>query len=563
MPNISIDNRRIESRSIYLKSNPIVGLLALTGFVDDSNDPIGARVFQKTFRYTTNGVTYSEWLPLTLQAITSIQVDPTDVFILQISYLKDEPTGDSLLDVTEATLAVNQSLPDDPVYFKNSLFAKHFGFNNTEVLNWYVNVLEKMYEKGLIPSYIERNVTDYLAVWGSVCRFFAFYVQYARTFATFYNKRDLIEDFIQQRGLNISPEDTLLDCQFILETFHHQYAKRGTVGILDDKEQGTSVSGELRRLIHKKVFDEFIFCLYEPHHFGWNLRNSSPLYRGLRNVPNINKVQWSFGELSMSQCLPFVTSGVASLVVEEGKDVLRLTNGTLISSESDKTFFDPKLDYEISFRIKIESSTTFVLTAFAWDKANDLISFKSRKDDADTTTIISNGKLNRIGEWIEVRAYVYNENRPVFNSDATNIKQGNNLKSPVDLQTAQFALSIDGTAEIKDFKIAPIMTEYSRGFVQVQNFISLWLKNRNLTYSKRELEDYIKKYLVPYNSHLKLTNIGDYLYQVGEEAPDTTFWIGAGEYCQKVAWIGIDPTCEIEELIWVPDEDTSYCEQTN
>jgi len=46
------------------------------------------------------------------------------------------------------------------------------------------------------------------------------------------------------------------------------------------------------------------------------------------------------------------------------------------------------------------------------------------------------------------------------------------------------------------------------------------------------------------------------------EDPDTTLWIGAGEYCQKVVWIGADPACEQVSYIWVRDEDTAYCEQT-
>lgn len=559
MATVVVNKKREESRIIYIKSNPVVGLLALTGFVDDNNGPQGSADFIKTFRYTINGVIYSEWIPLTVQAITNIQVDPTDVFVIELSYAKDEPVGTSVLDVDSATLTVTSQATDPKFYFDNSLFKKYFDFNDVNVLNWYVNVLEKLWYENLIPNYMTKDrmsPDDFLAFWGSVAKFFSYYVQYARTFATFYNNVDLIRDFLGQRGLNTSPEDTLQELQYMLKTYHNQLAQRGTINIVNDVADGAEVNGELKRLIFYKAVDEFIFCYYKPENFGWCLGHSSPLYKGMRVNDNINKAPWSKGYTSMQNAASFVTGG--SIITDVGNYIARINNGSL-SAPNIKV--DPNMDYEISFQIKLGSSSRLNFSVTGKDINGSSVALKARKNNTTVTSFFTNAPLSRSDKYVMVRVYLYNKNRGVFADDATSIKQGSNIIMPSTLQSVSLTVGTTGTADIFDFKITPLQTDYSRGFLQSNNFISTWLKNRNSIYTTLQLEAYIMKYLIPYNCHIKVTNIGDLLYTTPEEEVDQTFWVGSGEYCRKVVWIGIDPSCEIKNMIWVPDEDTAICEQ--
>lgn len=560
MATVVANKKKEESRIIYIKSNPIVGLLALTGFVDDNNGPQGSADFVKTFRYTTNGVIYSDWIPLSVQAITDIEVDPKDVLVIELSYAKDEPVGASVLDVNSATLTVTTQAADPKFYFDNSLFAKYFDFNDVEVLNWYVNVLEKLWNENLIPNYMTKdkmNPDDFLALWGSVAKFFAYYVKYARTFATFYNNIDLIRDFLGQRGLNTSPEDTLTQLQTMLKEYYYQMTQRGTINIVNDPGNGIDVTGELRRLVFYKEIDEFIFCYYQQHNFGWCLGHSSPLFRGLRVNDNINKVPWSPGYTSMQNASAFVTGGTITTDTG-GNYIARLNNGS-IAGQNIKV--DPNMDYEISFQIKLAADSKLNFSVTGKDVNGNSVSLKKRKDNTTTTSFFTNAPLSRSDKYVMVRAYLYNKNRGVFADDTTGIKQGSNIIMPSTLQTVSITVGTTGTADIYDFKMTPLKTDYSRGFLQSNNFISTWLKNRNQVYLITQLEAYVSKYLIGYDCHIKITNIGDLLYTDTETATDQTFWVGSGEYCRKVVWVGIDPSCETRNTIWIPDEDTAICEQ--
>lgn len=553
-------NKRQEGRSVYIKSNPVVGLLTLTSFTDDANGPVGSADFVKTFRYTTNGVQYSDWLPLTVPAIAAIQVDSIQPFVIEVAYFKDEPVGTSALDVNEITIGTTTTtLPLTP-FFDNSLFKKYFNAFDQDVLNWYVNVLEKLWEKGLIPDYMTRDPLDpedYLALWSAVCEFFAYYVTFARTFATFYNNYDILSDFLEQRGLTTSPEDTLSQLDTMLESFYKQMSWRGTNHIIDETDgSDQSLTGEFRRLSHYKTVDEFLFLLYRSENFGWCLGRSSPLYRGLRINDGLNKVPWSQGYTDMSGALPFITNGI---VTSDGTNtVAQLTNGSFSATMK----MDPNLDYEISFQIKLTDDGKLSLSTTGFDNNNNSLSMLSYKTGGAIGGFFTNAVLYRSDKYLTVKTYIYNRLRPVFADNTTDIRQGQDLKSPAALSKLQLTLSITGTAQIFDFKVLPMMTDYSRGFLQANNFISAWVKNRNNIYSTLQLEDYTLHYLLPYNSHLKIKNIGDYLYQDAETDPDQTFWVGSGEYCQKVIWVGTDPSCEIVATTWIPEEETAYCEQT-
>lgn len=554
-------NKKQEGRSIYIKSNPVVGLLALTSLVDDNNGPQGPADFIKTFRYSINGVQYSNWIPLTTPNVIAITPNPTKPFIIEVAYFKNEAVGVSVLDVNNVTITADDQFDQETPFFDNSLFKKYFNANSTEVLNWYVNVLEKLWEKGLIPNYLVRDASDpddFLALWSAVTRFFAYYVSYARTFSTFYNNYDLLTDFLQQRGLNVSPENSLPELQWMLQTFYYQMSIRGTNNII--KEGGDEGTGELKRLIHyKKLLDEFLWVLYKPENFGWCLGHSSPLYKGLRVNDSLNKASWSPGYTTMEGSSSYTSGGSISEVIDEGNLVLSFSAG-ILSATGIK--MDPNVDYELSFQVKMPSTTKMNFSITGHDEFGNLINLISRKTGSTTGAFLTDAVISRDNDkYVTVRCYLYNQDRPQFVSDSTNIRQGQNIISISTLSDILFRLSFDGSAKVFDFKILPVQTDYSRGLIQVKNFISTWLINRNKVYSTKELEDYISRYLIPYNAHIRITNIGDYLYIAPEEPIDSTFWVGAGEYCQKLVWVGIDPSCEVSNLIWVPEEETAFCEQ--
>jgi hypothetical protein len=565
--NIEASQVRQEGNSLIFRTVPVVGILALTSFTDDSASSDMAAAFVKKFRYTTNGVTYSNWFDLTAPNMLQIQVDPEGIFVAEISYFKNEPAGANYLTVTEAHFGANQATVDESLnfYFNNSLFKKYFNSTDPDVLNWYINVLEKLYEKGLVANFIERkdingSVEDFLSFFGTVARFFAFYVKLARVFGSFYTNQMLIEEFLTERGLMVSPEDTLQDLQYMMETYYNQMGQRGTRNILNKKADGSDVDGELLRLIHFKSIDEFLFCLYKKENFGWNVHNSSPLYKGLSVNQNLNKIPWSKGYVSAIGADNFLTGGAT---INTGSNTIEVNSsgGGIQVLLADAVQIDPSIDYEFSFKIKLSASHTFTFNLAGYNSSNVLVTNTSRASGNATNNFFLNAKMSRTDKYIEVRCFLYNKNRGLFAGDTTNIRQGRNILANQNLNKVVFSILTNGVASMKDFLITPMRTVYSRGFLQVNNFISSWVKNRNSDFSLSELRSFIATYLIPYDSHIELTNIGDNLYTDPQTDTDTTYWVGAGEYCRKVTWIGEDPSCEIQSTVWVPDEDTAICEQ--
>jgi hypothetical protein len=99
-------------------------------------------------------------------------------------------------------------------YFKNSIFSTFFGTDDINVLNWLINVLEKLFQKGLLPNYLDRyddnnDATDFLNFWKAICKFFSYYVIYARQYQTFYTNIHLIREFLAERGIVYSLDNTL------------------------------------------------------------------------------------------------------------------------------------------------------------------------------------------------------------------------------------------------------------------------------------------------------------------------------------------------------------------
>lgn len=545
---------RTEGTSVIFKTNPTVGLIALVGFADDATGG-GGLYFKKSFRYTTNGVIYSSWEDLTIDNILAIEVNQKDVFIIEVNYTRVPSTAP--ITVTDLTFEGTYDLEAiDSTYFDNSLFGRYFDIADIDSLNWHINVLEKIYAKGLIPNFIDRlddfgSPDDFLALWGSVTKLFSYYVVLAKKFSQFYDNEKLLREFLTQRGLIISPENTLSELQNFMMTYYFQMGRRGTNSVMEN---------EVLRLIHSKIdTDEYMWCLYRKHHFGWNLGNSSPLYRGLRINDSLNKVPWSLKAVNLDEADTY-TSGTITVDNSIDQKVVSLNAQQIGFIGPDAILIDPRLDYQISFKIKLTSGK-FSLDAIGYDKDDNIINLKSKKTGANRNFFFSQSVLSRDDMYLTVKCYLYNKDSGISTHNKTNINQGNNLLSVSNLAKIGLTWSANEQAGLYDFRIVPMITEYSRGFIQTNNFISVWLLNRNGEYGIYDIKDYITKYLIPYNCHLKITEINNYALQVIDPPIETFYWLGAGEYCRKIVWIGTDPSCELINLIWVPDEDTAYCEQ--
>ena len=272
---------------VTIKSNPVVGVIALTAFAENLVAGTGSFV-DKTFRYSINGgIDWTAEQTFILGNITALSFNSTDVVVFELFYKKNSTA--STIDVTSVDFTATDSPTGyDETYFTNSIFFEFFNSSSLDVLNWYVSVLDKLYQKGLLPAYFERKDTldsneDFIAFWGAIAKFAGFYVVYVRQFRDFYTVDKLAREYLEQRGLKYSMLNTITELQYLIFHFYKQVANRGTIKIVDDTwVQGSllTVDGELLRLIdyvHGDVLDvyaevdEFLFQLEGLEDFGWNL----------------------------------------------------------------------------------------------------------------------------------------------------------------------------------------------------------------------------------------------------------------------------------------------------
>lgn len=559
---ILVNKVKIEGNSIFIRSNPTTGILALAAFVyeHDGSGESSSSSFTRTFRYSTNGITFSDWIALNGGNIQSIQVQQKDTLIIELQYYRNQPPGSDLLHISEVEIGTASESPILPgYYFKHSIFYNFFGTEDVEVLNWYINVLDKLYQRGLLPNYIDRlndfgKPDDFIEFWKGICKYFSYYVAFARKFQKFYVSEGLLTEYLDERGIRTSPEDNLGDLQYLMQNFYHEISNRGTIHIVD---RGAPIHGEILRLIHNKSIDEFIFNPNLPQHSGWNIGNSSPLYRGMTIHDNANK----FFEpgIEPSDISLYPTTGAVSVITDSsiGKKVISMTNGGIRDINGSKVIkVDEFMDYELSFYIKKAdgNNLTVGLDAFQADGNSD-ISLRRYKDNSNYNFFFENKNLQRSDKYLFIRLFLYNKHKPIFAGATTHLKLSTGVLSVVP------KILINGaTAKVYNLRFVPMRTNYSKGLMQVNNFIDCWLRNNNNELSIEQVTRYIKHYLIPYSSHIevnKTTQVGDYSK---EEVGDTKYWVGGGQYCQRTIWIPSDPSCEINNLAWVAEEETAYCE---
>ena len=223
----------IEGNNVYINTLPQTGIIALTSFADSTNETSDVQ-FTKTFCYSFDGINFSDWLDLTLQNIVTIPVTEGNILVIQINYQQPYPqSGLTLNSIDIETETINLT---NGYYFKNSIFSEFFNSTDVSVLNWVINVLEKLFQPGLLPAYMDRtndagSTDDFLNYWRSVCTFFSYYVMYARQYQKFNEVDVLMREYLGERGLIFSPAETIKQLNQLMHTFYYQIAQRGTLNV--------------------------------------------------------------------------------------------------------------------------------------------------------------------------------------------------------------------------------------------------------------------------------------------------------------------------------------------
>jgi len=496
---------------------PLIGLIALNSFIDDVVGVTGTRLFNKLFRYSTDGFNFSSWTELNNTNLMAIQFLATDIVTFEYRYERVGSDNTGELEFNNINLEGQYVDVTCGSTYSQSLFSPYLSCTDVDVLLWCINVTEKLYKSGIIPKYVERGKNladdkDYLIFWSSIACFFSLIVQFARRFKNILQEEDILKEYLKQRNLFNCDDTAIEDLVYIANNYYDEIRQRGTIQIAKRKGyKNKQVDGELLRLLcYNALKDEFIFSLVEPHKIGWHINNSSPLYKGTYFQSMSNKSYEDTKDFVDLGLYP-KTAGV-SIVTDGSKEVARLTAGNRIGNTNYQSFginIDTNIAYEITFWVKrVGGAGTLTFAVRAADIANNARSTRRVISNAISQSFFANYQLSIQDKWYFVRGIIYPELysqaqfvnsdlRPTLNPqyDSQHLKWRSNT-----VKFIPWIESVSGEHYIWDLKIRPVSTPYSTGFVQTNNFINMWLKNNNGRYSNEDVDEILRKYMIPYNS---------------------------------------------------------------
>jgi hypothetical protein len=524
-----VENRATANGDILvIKTDvPIVGIVALTSFIDTTTGETSSTYFQKTFRYSTNGgLTYSSWLALTTVNVQNIVIVQIDYFIVEYHYTRIGTGGD--ISFIDAHLGGTLIPLTSPIY-NDTIFSDLFDPYDPNVLGWALNVLEKLFKRGIIPAYLPRNNEikddhDFISYWFTVTHFFAILVYYSRSFENITADVAFMREFVKGRGVYMTNNPDLDELYYIYSNYISEIQKRGTKQIMrrtmtsfniNAVESDIPIDGELLRILNTALLDEFIFGYTLRGDLGWCIGQSSPLYTGADNIVNLIKGYESTSEVYDLTKYPLLNPSYISLV-----DDMICIDGVLNAEQAgigvtafDVTkaiLVDPTLDYEISFRCAKTIAGYYVINfgVRLFDQYGVEVSPVKITDETLHTYFLEYGNMPAATTNYWVRALLHPYTAALLPDDVLTFGAGQGLRMP---STAKYMIPTimiynnDGSTMpfpvyIWDIKIRPGSLWFSRGTLSARNFILGWLKNNSAEYNETQIEKIINEKLIPYNT---------------------------------------------------------------
>ena len=537
---------------IQTQANIAGNILELTSYTDDVEGVTSDRYFTKQFRVSMNGVVFTSWMDLTTPNLNSVSGLTGGIVYFNFAYTRAGTDTTGLLKFNDVIIN------GDIEAFSCSGITTHLSiFDGYSCGNVYTaelcnNLLKKLYERGIVPEYIERGDgktdTDYVAFWRSISCYFSMFISFAKDFDNIINKSDWLIEYLREKGMYICADDSLLsDLQYLAGHFYDEIRKRGTIEIIRPKGytrlDGSTVpvNGELLRLVCWSTCEELLFALAKPERIGWCVGNSSPMYRHTLYEEQLIKGYENTKPVLDLKKYPLLNSiGVSTQVIidPEGNNTsaMRLRNDGFsigqnvgIGGNSEDDFrlsmvVSPYLDYEITFWLKVSNRNSeipkFTLGATCWGCVDGVYGLKqiTARTSAINNVFASGFSLPQKERWYFIRAiiYAYKTDLIAPPDDQLNINIGNNLRfasKNVTRMTPHVWMQTRSDKNycrsyVWDFKVRPLRTNYSNGFLNVANILHIIAKNKNAKYSNEISENIIRKFLVPYGSLPMLTWLG-------------------------------------------------------
>lgn len=269
------DNELTEKGDVLIfKTIPIFNLQNLSGVVFNTTGETLNRYFSYKFSFSVDGIVYTDWidynsLPDLLNAINPILNNKT---VLTVKFWCERSgsdlTGSLILDGIDLNGVYLPYTPD----FQNSLKSifEEQKYDDVDVWNYMVNLSQKIYESGILPTYIERNEKpnnikedeDFIAYWTSIAQFFALNYIYSIKFTIIFWRKELLCEYLKQRNVIFCECSDIITLQTIAKNLFDEFRQRGTIEIFKTKDYEYPIG-------YRKIFQLPVGFVIQPSNPIW------------------------------------------------------------------------------------------------------------------------------------------------------------------------------------------------------------------------------------------------------------------------------------------------------
>lgn len=547
-----------ENDTLIVKTNgPIIGAKKVLSLTVKITEGFGY-VLEKYFRYTLEGLSWSEWLSLSEESLKSIDIKKNHFFDIEYKFIcKKVETGGQVEfpEFSYVEIEFDYEIPKEPTFYANHFFKKYFSFYNYDSIKWTQNLLQKIYKPGILAKYIERKNNknwsdeDFIDFWWSFIYVVSLRLTYNSIYSNIYWYPELLKKYLQQKGIFFGPKTKLDECVYLMQYYYDEISKRGSLSVLEDRRglpenfENVSVRGELLRLIDKEDTDEFLSTIITSSENGWIVGRTFPLFSETDTYKGYIK-GYELGEgISDLNSYPLSNPSNYNVVDLKGKKVIHFTSSGGIGDreaiiDKDKLLIiHPGFSYEISLKFSTTSPTVSLIAgARVMDNLgveiespfnqttnlaiNSSINIQS-KDDVHCVSFAILGKDEFYCEGNDEEYFgkqensflklVYKDKSIVYNGQSViynNLLGKRNLqfKNLENLKLLSPFITFKGE-EGSDFYIWDIkvrLLDKKTIFISSIQEILLYFRNNNYFYTQEELKDIIQTYLLPFTMNLTL-----------------------------------------------------------
>lgn len=514
-----------------IEFEPIVGVTSINFLTTVSENETVIRYFLREFRYALkDGIFFSDWVNFTDNNVLGLTFTTPQVVWIETKYTRDGLSGGTL-KLNESNAQVGYGV----LNVNNDTFGKTFFGDlanyNPKVLILARNILQKIYQRGIVPLEIERGRSeledsDYLSFWRAFSMLLATHFTQSKNDIEGFNfNEEFLTEYLHQN--NHFFDEVLHDLfqkRYIMKNQLREVKKRGTESVF---KKGNVVNGEFLRMIGYKNNDEFLYWLNKNENRGWVLGQNSPCYKGFGNR--------SFTKLKLedlqNETLPPYNANYSIFnfkskkaiyigMASSGKGALNYYEEGVSPIPTNAILIDENIDYRLDFCVATENvnqKCTFYLHTFDKD-------FNYREGYA--VNIGGAGVINGSFEfylpnplkYYYFSVFLYNANRSNLNPKKPEVGRGSHFFTRTGTKYILPSFIVDSMGANQSYYVADVSlkplangvcVDYAGGLgsssdclLNSNNLLNVIARNNSFN-SKEDIIENTKNFLIPYNSHLK------------------------------------------------------------